>query len=787
MKLFDIIKEHKRLAAGWIVALSLVVLSGVIFVLYFIKSKTDEKARDISSEIISMEEGDLTYNDVYMEVLALASGKEMEETLERLSDPLYMSNKVDVSYLRDVVSTIGMDETLITEVLGQREDTATVSREEFDRIYDIIIDRGNIVGVQKTAIYIDSVGENDNGRFISNGYSEVPCIELNVSPEMNGKIVDVYTKYGTVYKILGLSEESFTIKNVWVYSADDKSCSFISGDKDYTMPVTAGNTVNADRFCDISFTNEGVTGQEYPPLSERGRALVVNDSRIRLEGMAWFTLDENVRIYDISGEKPVKLKSPNMLVGYKEIRLLLDYDDVVKGIIVEDPEIAYEEIRVLLSDSSYEGYDQQEITVSSEGTIEMSIGTEDLINSEIAAGEEMTFKPEDYAEGTVIMLKPASSEDRITINSLVRGSGAPSYRGYIEITREEDGFYIVNGLPIEEYLYSVISSELPSSFDMEAKKALAVCARGYAYNHIEDGTFAAYGANVDDSIMCQVYNNYPETEESIEAVDDTYGVVMTYDGYVIVAYYYSTSAGVTCSNDEIWDEEDEPYLTANIETLDKPEADLSDEADFITFINDTELDTIEKDMPFYRWNIEFTYDEMTKAVNEMLPERLEKSTDWIQVQTGADTFVYKEDLESIGDVKEIAVTERSAGGVAQELIIEGTEATIKVTGRTNILGLMTPKDVEIVPASGPAQTGWTTIPSPTYYVEKTESGFTIHGGGFGHGCGLSQYGADILAKAGYDYRYILMHYYTDIKFDNIYSKQIESEVASESDAEEESE
>ena len=785
MKLFDILKKHKRLAAGWIAALSLVVISGVIFVLFFIKNRVNEKAKDISSDIITMDEGDLTYNDVYMEVLALAADKDMEESLERLSDPLYMSNKVDTAYLRSVIRTIGMDEGMLTEILGEREDTATVSREEYDRLYDKIIENGNIVGVQKTVIYIDSVGENENGRFISNGYSEVPAIDLDISPELNGKIVDVYTKYGTVYKILGLSDDSFTIKNVWVYSSDEKSCSFLSGEKDYTMPVTQENAVNADRFCDISFTNEGVTGQEYPPISERGRALVVNDSRIRLEGRAWYTLDENVRVYDISGEKPAQLTTPNMLVGYKEIRLLLSYDNVVKGIIVEDPEIAYEEIRVLLSDSSYEGYIQQEITVSSEGAVEMAIGTEDLINSEIAAGEEMTFKPEDYSEGTVIMLKPASSEDRITINSLTRGNGAPAYRGYIEITREADGFYVVNGLPIEEYLYSVISSELPSSFDMEAKKALAVCARGYAYNHIEDGTFAAYGANVDDSIMCQVYNNYPETEESIEAVDSTYGVVMTYDGYVIVAYYYSTSAGVTCSNAEIWDQEAEPYLTDNIETLDKPEADLSEEEDFIAFINDTELDAIEKDMPFYRWNIEFTDEEMTKAINEMLPERLEKSGDWIQVETGEDYFTYQEDLTTIGDVENIEVTERSEGGVAQELLITGSEATIKVTGRTNILGLMTPKNVEIVPASGPAQTGWTTIPSPTYYVEKTDGGYIIHGGGFGHGCGLSQYGADVLAKAGYDYRYIHMHYYTDIKFDNIYTKQIESEVASESDAEEE--
>jgi hypothetical protein len=136
-------------------------------------------------------------------------------------------------------------------------------------------------------------------------------------------------------------------------------------------------------------------------------------------------------------------------------------------------------------------------------------------------------------------------------------------------------------------------------------------------------------------------------------------------------------------------------------------------------------------------------------------------------------------------VERIEITERSRGGVVREMVITGSESTIKVKGYTNIVGLITPEETAIVTAAGTRQEGWDMLPSPTYYIENTDKGFIIHGGGFGHGCGLSQYGADILAKAGHDYRYILLHYYKDVKFDNIYSQMLESDKkpASATDAE----
>ena len=83
------------------------------------------------------------------------------------------------------------------------------------------------------------------------------------------------------------------------------------------MKIKDGTKLEAGRFSDIVFTNECVTGQVSNPTSIRGRVLAINDSRIRLKGKAWLSLDENMQVYDISGEKPVRLNSVNRIVGYK--------------------------------------------------------------------------------------------------------------------------------------------------------------------------------------------------------------------------------------------------------------------------------------------------------------------------------------------------------------------------------------------------------------------------------------------------------------------------------------
>ena len=99
---------------------------------------------------------------------------------------------------------------------------------------------------------------------------------------------------------------------------------------------------------------------------------------------------------------------------------------------------------------------------------------------------------------------------------------------------------LINELALEEYLYAVVPSEMPTYYGIEALKVQAVCARSYAYRHLLANSLSRYGAHVDDSVSYQVYNNIPENEESVLAVKDTYGRVIEYEGEIITAYYFST-------------------------------------------------------------------------------------------------------------------------------------------------------------------------------------------------------------------------------------------------------
>ena len=101
---------------------------------------------------------------------------------------------------------------------------------------------------------------------------------------------------------------------------------------------------------------------------------------------------------------------------------------------------------------------------------------------------------------------------------------------------------------------------MPASYEGEALKAQAVCARTYAWKQIQQQNLDEYGADVDDSVNYQVYGNSQPQVSTTEAVNATEGRIITQNGEAVEAYYFSTSAGVTAT-DEIWGAETAaPYL-----------------------------------------------------------------------------------------------------------------------------------------------------------------------------------------------------------------------------------
>ncbi|HNX25541.1 MAG TPA: SpoIID/LytB domain-containing protein [Spirochaetota bacterium] len=174
------------------------------------------------------------------------------------------------------------------------------------------------------------------------------------------------------------------------------------------------------------------------------------------------------------------------------------------------------------------------------------------------------------------------------------------YRGKIELHNVLGKIYIINILNIEEYLYSVVPSEMPASWNIEALKAQAVASRTYSYYHLlKNKSRNIY--DLDATVNFQVYKGVSsETPSSIEAVTKTSGMIMTYNYEPIIAYFHSTSGGKTSDDKDVWPGSDLPYLES-------VECKYSENS------------------PHYEWTAELTLNEITAALSQKY-KRIDKIT-----------------------------------------------------------------------------------------------------------------------------------------------------------------
>jgi stage II sporulation protein D len=134
------------------------------------------------------------------------------------------------------------------------------------------------------------------------------------------------------------------------------------------------------------------------------------------------------------------------------------------------------------------------------------------------------------------------------------------YAGDIEVWRGKSGMYLIDELPLEEYIENVVNSEVGSNWDMEALKAQAVIARTYAlYQKASNNRNPGY--DLTSSVLHQVYKGNTVDARVAYAVMQTKGEVLTYDGQLIEAFYHSTSSGSTEEPAEVFGKS-YPYLRA---------------------------------------------------------------------------------------------------------------------------------------------------------------------------------------------------------------------------------
>ncbi len=374
------------------------------------------------------------------------------------------------------------------------------------------------------------------------------------------------------------------------------------------------------------------------------------------------------------------------------------------------------DIRVLIMTNGYANIVHPGVEISAAGGMVIAFGGE---NQEADAGQMIVFAPDDprFQSGNIRV--SAKDGGEITLNSIQRGYGTPSYAGTIELRTTAEGIIVINELPVETYLCKVVPSEMPASYEVEALKAQAVCARSYAYRQMQDYAYPEYEAHVNDSTDYQVYGNSQAQETTDRAVAETAGQVVRYQGQIVTTYYYSTSCGKTTSL-EAWgtaQDEGNSYLQS-VEVKDE-------ERDY------------EAELPWYRWEARINAGTLSGLIG---------------MNTGKD----------IGTLQNIEITRSGPGGIALQICATGEKGTVTVDTENKIRRALGGSGYEIVKQDGTTVNSSALLPSAFFTIQREGEVFVLSGGGYGHGIGMSQNGANEMAKKGKNYIEILTLFFKDV-------------------------
>lgn len=581
--------------------------------------------------------------------------------------------------------------------------------------------------------------------------------------------VTAIVKGSEILAIKQVKDDTISLENVWIIDGKEKSISvFINGvERTFQTENVLAEEITSV-VGDLIISNQRVTKVSVKPNRISGKVLAATKEYIEIEDYGKIDVEDNYRIYKIYGDVESKVSNA-VLVGYTVTDFVVSNDKISAALIKESAKA--ENIRVLLKTTGFKDIFHSKVVLTSNEPFTITYGKK---TKKYDAKEQVTIKPTSKMLEEGRLRVKTTNTGKITVSSIERSYGIPSYRGSLEIVSYEQGLTIVNELPLEEYLYSVVPSEMPTSYGKESLKVQAVCARSYAYNQLLTNQYSEYGAHVDDSTSFQVYNNVEENASSIEAVRDTYGKVLDYDGEVITAYYFSTSCGYTSSASEVWmNNTPLEYLTGKLQVDEdkSKELDLTEDKKFRDFIINDDYETYDSDFAWYRWQTKVSLEDLKSTIDAKLQSRYNANSRLILTLVGGKYV--STPINTVGTIKSITITKRATGGVATEVIIKGSKNTVKVISEYNIRILLSPSGNDVVRKDDSKISNMSLLPSAFIIIDEitkddTLTGYKIRGGGYGHGVGMSQNGVKAMVEAGFKYEEILEHYYTGVNIASIY-------------------
>ena len=335
------------------------------------------------------------------------------------------------------------------------------------------------------------------------------------------------------------------------------------------------------------------------------------------------------------------------------------------------------------------------------------------------------------------------------VTNLKRAGKQALYHGAFELVKNNNNtFNLVNMIDVEEYLKGVVPNEMPVSFGLEALKAQSVAARNYV---LSPRTKASPNYDVVDSVASQVYYG-ANTEKPLsnQAVKETEGIVAIYNWDLILAQYSSTAGGYTESYANAFSDpktkefpsHDKPYLKGKPDIITQTPLNTEEAANAYY---KSKPDAYDIRSPYYRWERVWTADELKNALQSTLAA---------QSATGFVKPAFNKS-DKLDDLVEIKVLKRGDSGKIIEMEIVTRSQTYKVYKELVVRRLIT-KDGKALPSAN-------VVFDNEYDENGLLTGVHAYGGGFGHGVGLSQFGAGFMgSELHMSYDKILQHYYSGV-------------------------
>ena len=329
--------------------------------------------------------------------------------------------------------------------------------------------------------------------------------------------------------------------------------------------------------------------------------------------------------------------------------------------------------------------------------------------------------------------------------------GSSWYGGFECRLNGKEGLEIINVVGIDDYVKGVLPYEMSPSWPLEALKAQAVCARTYALWQTRHDTD---GFDVCNTTDCQVYQGAGSASElSDRAVEETAGLTAMYGGKFAETYYCSANGGASESSENVWSNP-QPYLVGKEDPYER-----------LTNI------------PDYSYTIRYSYAQLTKllkdkgySIGQVTSGQVSRKTPSGNIaeitfrdSAGKTVTLTKEECRWTLNTKSMRFTIDSDGGETffvnnSATSLSGLSGAYAVTAKGKITALPAGETYYAITSSGTA---------PLRQSAPSGSGITITGTGWGHGVGMSQYGAKAMAEQGYTYEDILHFYFTGITLERV--------------------